>query len=87
VFISSIVVTGNKLLLVSLTLVIKPLMRASTLRWQVGWGWALEFETFLGPVKWHFSRWENAICGPKKSKFTTKILGSGSGVGDADAQS
>ncbi len=29
------------------------LMRADTLRGQVGGGWALEIETFLGPVKWH----------------------------------
>jgi hypothetical protein len=29
------------------------LMRAAPLRWQVGGGWALEIEIFLGPVKWH----------------------------------
>jgi hypothetical protein len=29
------------------------LMRADPLRGQVGGGWALEIETFLGPVKWH----------------------------------
>jgi hypothetical protein len=29
------------------------LMRADTLRGQVGGGWALEIETFLSPVKWH----------------------------------
>ncbi len=29
------------------------LMRADTLREQVGGGWALEIETFLDPVKWH----------------------------------
>jgi hypothetical protein len=29
------------------------LMRAKPLRRQVGGGWALEIETFLGPVKWH----------------------------------
>jgi hypothetical protein len=28
-------------------------MRADTLRGQVGGGWALEMESFLGPVKWH----------------------------------
>jgi hypothetical protein len=28
-------------------------MRAYPLRGQVGGGWALEFESFLGPVKWH----------------------------------
>ena len=29
------------------------LMRAFPLRGQVGGGWALEMESFLGPVKWH----------------------------------
>jgi hypothetical protein len=29
------------------------LLRADTLRGQVGGGWALEMESFLGPVKWH----------------------------------
>jgi hypothetical protein len=29
------------------------LMRAAPLRWQVGGGWVLESETFLGPVDWH----------------------------------
>ncbi len=29
------------------------LMRADTLRGQVGGGWALEMESFFGPVKWH----------------------------------
>jgi hypothetical protein len=29
------------------------LMRADPLRGQVGGGWALEIESFLGPVKWH----------------------------------
>jgi hypothetical protein len=28
-------------------------MGAYPLRGQVGGGWALEFESFLGPVKWH----------------------------------
>jgi hypothetical protein len=28
-------------------------MRADQLRGQVRGGWALEIETFLGPVKWH----------------------------------
>jgi hypothetical protein len=28
-------------------------MRAYPLRGQVGGGWALEIESFLGPVKWH----------------------------------
>jgi hypothetical protein len=29
------------------------LMRAYPLRGEVGRGWALEFSSFLGPVKWH----------------------------------
>ncbi len=29
------------------------LMRANPLRGQAGGVWALEIETFLGPVKWH----------------------------------
>ncbi len=29
------------------------LMRADLLWGQVGGGWALEIESFLGPVKWH----------------------------------
>jgi hypothetical protein len=28
-------------------------MRAYPLQGQVGGGWALEIESFLGPVKWH----------------------------------
>jgi hypothetical protein len=28
-------------------------MRADPLRGKVGRGWALEFESFLGPAKWH----------------------------------
>jgi hypothetical protein len=28
-------------------------MRAYPLQGEVGGGWALEFESFLGPVKWH----------------------------------
>ncbi len=28
-------------------------MRAYPLRGEVGGGWALEFESYLGPVKWH----------------------------------
>jgi hypothetical protein len=31
-------------------------MRAYPLRGEVGGGWALEFESFLGPVKWHRAR-------------------------------
>jgi hypothetical protein len=28
-------------------------MRAYPLQGEVGGGWALEFESFLGPTKWH----------------------------------
>jgi hypothetical protein len=28
-------------------------MRAYPFRGEVGWGWAPEFKSFLGPVKWH----------------------------------
>jgi hypothetical protein len=28
-------------------------MRAYLLRGEVGGGWALEFSSFLGPLKWH----------------------------------
>ncbi len=31
------------------------LMCADTLRGQVGGGWALDIESFLGPVKWHWA--------------------------------
>ncbi len=30
-------------------------MRAYLLRGEVGGGWALEFSSFLGPVKWHLA--------------------------------
>jgi hypothetical protein len=43
------------------------LMRADTLRGQVGGGWALEITSFLGPVKWHRSL---PFQGPKKSWFS-----------------
>jgi hypothetical protein len=41
------------------------LMRADTLRGQVGGDWALEMESFLGPVKWHPPIGECHL-GPKK---------------------
>jgi hypothetical protein len=41
------------------------LMRADPLRGQVGRGWALEIETFLGPLKWHRAVMARAIWGPK----------------------
>ncbi len=45
-------------------------MQANPLRGQVGGGWALEIETFLGPVKWHRAVRAGAIWGSKKSKCT-----------------
>ncbi len=33
------------------------LMCTDTLRGQVGGGWALEIESFMGPVKWHRADW------------------------------
>jgi hypothetical protein len=40
-------------------------MRVYPLRGQVGGGWALEFESFLGPVKWHRAD-RRVPFGPKK---------------------
>ncbi len=40
-------------------------MRAYPLLGQVGGGWALEFESFLGPVKWHRAD-RRGHLGPKK---------------------
>ncbi len=42
-------------------------MRADTLRGQVGGGWALKFESFLGAVEWH--RGDIGEC-----HFSPKIL-------------
>ncbi len=40
-------------------------MRAYPLQGEVGGGWVLEFESFLGPVKWHRAElW--VPFGPKK---------------------
>jgi hypothetical protein len=38
---------------VNTALYVMLLMRANPFRRQVGGGWALEIETFLGPVKWY----------------------------------
>jgi hypothetical protein len=40
----------------------------TTLRGQVGGGWALEIKTFLGPVKWHRAN-RGVPFGPEKSRF------------------
>ncbi len=45
------------------------LMRADTLRGQVEEGWALEMESFLGPVKWHRAD-RVALFGAQKLKFS-----------------
>ncbi len=44
-------------------------MRAYPLRGQVGGGWALEFESFLGPVKWHRSDRREAFGAQKTQDF------------------
>jgi hypothetical protein len=49
------------------------LMRANPLWGQVGGGWAMEIETFLGPVEWHRAVRQVAfgaqkIWGPYKSE-------------------
>ena len=44
------------------------LMRADTLRGQVGRGWALEIESFLGPVKWHRAE-RRVLFGAQKSSI------------------
>jgi hypothetical protein len=46
------------------------LMLADSLREKVGEGWALEIESFLGPVKWHGAiRRVLNIWGTKKQRF------------------
>ncbi len=46
------------------------LMRSDPLRWQVGGGWTLEIETFLGPVKWHRAVRQVPFSAQKGPKFT-----------------
>ncbi len=45
------------------------LMWAASLRGQVGGGWALEIETFLGPVQWHRAV-RRVPFGPKKVEIS-----------------
>jgi hypothetical protein len=51
------------------------LMRADPLRGQAGGGWALEIDTFLGPVKWHRAVWrvpfgaQKSRCVLRKNSF------------------
>ncbi len=54
-------------------------MRAYPLRGEVGGGWALEFESFLGPVKWHqadrrvpFGAQKNSLIMARSKLFFTK---------------
>ncbi len=42
-------------------------MRAYPLGGEVGGGWALEFESFLGPVKWHRADRRVPFGAPKNS--------------------
>ena len=44
------------------------LMRSDPLRGQVGGGWALEIESFLGPLKWHRAD-RRVPFGAQKIKF------------------
>ncbi len=44
------------------------LMRADTLRGQVGGGWAMEMESYLGPVKWHRADWRAPFKDFRKDK-------------------
>jgi hypothetical protein len=51
------------------------LMRADPLRGQVGGSWALEIESFLGPVKWHRADMQvSAILGAQKHKATLRYI-------------
>jgi hypothetical protein len=49
------------------------LMRRDTLRGQVGGGWGLEIESFLGPVKWHRAD-RRVILGPKKLEIPCEFI-------------
>jgi hypothetical protein len=46
------------------------LMRVYPLRGQVGGGWALEIESFLGPVKWHRADRQVPFGAPKTQLCT-----------------
>jgi hypothetical protein len=49
------------------------LMRADPFRGQVGGGWALEIESFFGPVKWH--RFDRRVpFGAQKTRTHQKSL-------------
>jgi hypothetical protein len=48
-------------------------MRADPLWWQVGGGWAMEIETFLGSVKWHRAD-RRVPFGAQKSRKVEKVL-------------
>jgi hypothetical protein len=47
------------------------LMRADTLRGGVGWGLALEIESFVGPWKWHRSDIGECHLGPIKLEISS----------------
>ncbi len=44
-------------------------MQAYPLRGDVGGGWALEFENFLGPVKWHWANKKVSFGAQKTREF------------------
>ncbi len=52
-------------------------MHAYPLRGEVGGGWALEFESFLGPLKWH-QAYRRVPFGVQKTRAHT-----GGGGGEA----
>jgi hypothetical protein len=51
-------------------------MRAYQLRGEVGGGWALEFESFLGPVKFHRA-YRRVPFGAQKAREIKIICASG----------
>jgi hypothetical protein len=55
-------------------------MRAYTLRREVGGGWALEFPSFLGPVKWE--RASKFHLGPTKLLYHPKLKPRRGGASD-----
>ncbi len=44
-------------------------MRAYPLHGEVGGGWALEFPSFLGPVKWEQSDWRVSFGAQKLGNY------------------
>ncbi len=53
-------------------------MRAYSLRGEVGGGWALEFERFLNPLKWH--RADRRV--PFRAQKTREVRGVGVNISE-----